>query len=227
MALGSDTFSSAGGAVSDLFKGFGDIANSNLKATGLNIDAQGQRVTAQGTRLNAAGLRIKAQGDLAEASNYVLASELAGRNQQFTAASTAIKQAQLDRSITSTIGGQQAQVAGAGFAASGSALDLLRDSASQGQIARSVAGDQGLITGASYVEQQTSYQTLAQAGVMAATGENAIADKTDLIANQQDVIANRTDQLANDTRSAGKTAATGDFISSFVKGGAAIFSLLL
>jgi hypothetical protein len=39
-----------------------------------------------------------------------------------------------------------AQVAGDGFAASGSALDILRSSAAQGAIAKAVTGYQGLIT---------------------------------------------------------------------------------
>ena len=198
MAISADTFTAAAGASNDLFKGFGDLASSDLKAKGLNLDAS--------------GLRIKAQGDLAEASNYDLAAGLANENEQFTVASTAIKQAQLARSVNSAIGTQQSQVAGAGFAASGSALDLLRDSASQGSIAKSVANDQGMITEAGYQEQAQSYQTLATAGRAAAAGEMD--------------IANQTDQLASETKSAGMIAGAGDFISSAIKGAAALAPLL-
>jgi hypothetical protein len=47
-------------------------------------------------------------------------------------------------------GGIQASTAGSGFQASGSSLDILRDSASQGAIAHAVLGQQGLITEAGY-----------------------------------------------------------------------------
>ena len=51
-------------------------------------------------------------------------------------------------------------MAGAGFAESGSALDLLRDSASQGALAHAVIGQQGLITEAGYEQQRQSYQIM-------------------------------------------------------------------
>lgn len=206
----STGFSNAAGAVGDLFKGFGALEQGQIKAKGLNIDAQGQR-------LNAQGLRIKAQGDLSEASNYDLARDLSRQNEQFTQASTAIKEGQIDRQTSMAIGGQQADVAGAGFASSGSAIDLLRESAQQGALTKQVAGQQGLITEAGYEEQAQSYQTMANAGRYAAAGEMDIADKTDVIANQ-------TDQLAKQTIHASQTEAAGDFASSALKGAASIFS---
>lgn len=201
------------GASSDLFKGFGDLAQGNLKAKGLNLDAQGQR-------LNAQGLRIKASGDLAEASNYDLAGNLALKNEQFTTASTAIKQAQTDRSIALAQGSIEAETAGAGLKTSGSSLDVLRDSAEQGALTKQVAGSQGLITEAGYEEQRQSYATLANAGREAAAGQFDIANKTDAIAAQ-------TDQLANDTRSAAQVQAAGDFTSSLIKGATAVAAIAL
>jgi hypothetical protein len=130
----------------------------------------------------ASGHRAKAQGDLAEAQNYDLASSLATQNEKFTETSTAIKQQQLDRSIYQTIGGQQADVAGAGFAASGSALDLLRDSAQQGALTHAVAGQQGLIQEAGYTEQAQSYQNMSAAAHMAADAENKAATGADITA---------------------------------------------
>jgi hypothetical protein len=185
------------GAVSDLFKGFADKASADIRAKGLNLDAQ--------------GLRIKAQGNLAEASNYDLAGNLAEQNKQFTVASTAIKQAQLDRSITQTVGGISAAAAGSGLKTSGSALDVLRDSAEQGALTKQVAGAQGLITEAGYEEQRQSYTTMASSARYAAAGE-------------QD-IAGQTDQIANDTRHLGELQQAGDFTSSAIKGAAGIFAL--
>jgi hypothetical protein len=123
----------------------------------------------------AEGDRAKAQGDLLEKQNYLAASDLAMQNEQFAETSTAIKQSQLDRQIYQTIGGQKADIAGAGFAESGSGLDLLRSSASQGALTKAVAGQQGLIQEAGYKEQSQSYQNMAQAAQVAADAENNAA----------------------------------------------------
>jgi hypothetical protein len=135
-----------------------------LQAQGLQITAQGTRISAASTRLSAESLRTKAQGDLAEAGNYDLASELARENEAFTDQSTRIQQTQLDRQVTQAIGGQQAGVASAGFASSGSALDLMRDSASQGALAKGVLAQQGTITEAGFEEQAKSFDTMATTG---------------------------------------------------------------
>lgn len=184
MAVGASTLSDAGGAVSSLFAGFGASSQAGLQAEGLDI---------------------KAQGDLAEASNYDLASDLAQQNEKFTETSTAVKAQQIARSNFQTIGGQQADVAGAGFASSGSSLDLLRDSASQGALTSAVAGQQGLITEASYTEQAKSYQTMSQAATTAAGEE---------------------EQMADQTRSAGTLTEIGDFASAALKGAAAVASVV-
>jgi hypothetical protein len=123
----------------------------------------------------ASGHRSKAQGDLIEAQNYDLAAGLATQNEKFAETSTAIKEAQIDRENAKMIGGQAADVAGAGFAASGSALDLMRDSAAQGALTHAVAGEQGLIQEAGYTEQAQSYQNMSVAAHMAADAENTAA----------------------------------------------------
>lgn len=119
-------------------------------------------------RSKAAGLRI-------EAGNYDRSAEYAEKNAAFTETSTAIKQAQLDRDIFKTIGGQEAEIAGAGFAASGSALDIMRDSASQGALMKAVAGTQGLITEEGYDVQAKNYADMAKAAMMAAEAEDDAA----------------------------------------------------
>lgn len=185
MALSATTFSDLGGAVSDLFAGFGATTQADLKAK---------------------GLRLQAQGDLAEASNYDLASSLATQNEKYTEISTAIQQSQLDRNTYLQIGGQQAAVAGAGFAASGSSLDILADSARQGALAKATLGTQGLITEAGYNEQAQSYTTLANTARSTAAG---------------------LQDIATETEKAGREAATGDFIGSAFKGAAAIATLFV
>jgi hypothetical protein len=130
------------------------------------------------------GDKAKAAGDFSEAKSYDMATALALQNEKFTETSTAIKEAQQQRSLTQTIGGQQADVAGAGFAESGSALDLLRDSASQGALTHAVLGQQGLITEAGYNEQAQSYQNMSQAATTAGNAANdasTFADVTGII----------------------------------------------
>lgn len=121
------------------------------------------------------GDQSKAQGDYAERDNYNLASQYASNESTYTQWSTNIKQAQETRDITKSLGQTTADVAGAGFASSGSALDLLRDSASQGALAKATLGQQGLITEAGYQEQATSYANMANAAQMAGDAEKTAA----------------------------------------------------
>jgi len=109
----------------------------------------------------------KAQGAEFEKKNYLLASDLAEQNKQFTQESTAIQQMQQERASYQAIGRTQADIAGAGFAASGSALDILRDSTSQAALTNAVIGQQGLITEAGYEEQAQSYKNMASAADVA------------------------------------------------------------
>ena len=178
-----------GGAAADLFLAQGAIADTQLRAEGLN--------------LNAAGLRIKAQGDLAEATNYDLASTLARKNKVYTAESERIQEFQLNRKTNMIIGGQRAGIAGAGLKESGSALDILSESATQGSLAKSVLQQQGLIQIEAYEEQAASFDTMSGAAKMAAAGEFD--------------IANRTDQLATDTLAEGQLMAQGYQESSAFK----------
>jgi len=117
----------------------------------------------------------KAKGLRIEGENYDLASKFSQKNEQFTETSTAIKQAQLDRETFKTIGGQAADIAGAGFASSGSALDLMRDSASQGALTKAVGAQQGLITEEGYKVQAQTYTNMGEAARMAADAEDEAA----------------------------------------------------
>lgn len=130
---------------------------------------------AVGDLFAAEGDRFKAQGDRIESQNYDLAATYADQNVAFTKTSTEIKQAQLDRENYKVIGGQQADVAGAGFAASGSAIDLMRDSAQQGALTKAVGEQQGLITEAGYEQQAASDRNMSKAAQLAAQAEDNAA----------------------------------------------------
>lgn len=136
--FGASQFSAIGGAVSDIF---GGIAQQEADDT-------------------------KAQGAAIEAENYGLASKLAGENAQFSQESTAIKTVQQNRAVLMAQGSTQADVGGAGFANSGSALDIMRMNASQGALAAGVIQTQGAITTAGYQEQGDAYANMQKAATL-------------------------------------------------------------
>lgn len=114
------------------------------------------------------GYDYKAKGNRLEAENYDQAAAFADENALFTVAATNVKTAQAQRSIYQTLGGQQADIAAAGFSASGSALDLMRDSAAQGNLTKAVLSAQGQITETGYKQQAASYRTMAESARLAA-----------------------------------------------------------
>jgi hypothetical protein len=69
-------------------------------------------------------------------------------------------------------------VASSGFEATGTSLDLLRDSAAQGALTKAVLGQQGLITEAGYKEQAQSYDIMSAAAKSTAAQEEKLASTT-------------------------------------------------
>jgi hypothetical protein len=118
----------------------------------------------------------KAQGLRIEAENYDLASGFARQNERFAEVSTGLKLAQQDRENFKMLGGIEADVAGAGFSMSGSAIDILRDSAGQGALMKAVAETQGLITQEGYDVQAKSYTNMGEAARLAASAEEDAAE---------------------------------------------------
>lgn len=121
------------------------------------------------------GAEAKAQYDVTEGQIYGEAAQLALQNEQFTKTSTEIQKAQANRELLLAQGRTQGEVAGAGFSLSGSALDILRSSASQSALQKAVISQQGLITEAGYKEQAQSYQLMKQAAGQAAGAEKTAA----------------------------------------------------
>lgn len=121
------------------------------------------------------GHEAKQRGDLAEAGNYDQAAVLADLNAQYTKSATAIKQAQADRQVALALGEEKASIASTGFSESGSALDILRDSAAQGALQHAALGEQGQITEAGYHTQAASYRSMADAARDAAHAEGVAA----------------------------------------------------
>ena len=113
----------------------------------------------------------QAQGAAAEAQQYGIAAGYAGQEAQYSQMSTDIQAAQKQRELNTSLGRTASQVAGAGFSASGSALDILRSSASQGSLAKAVTQEQGNIQTAGYQEQQQSYLAMQTAAEKAESGD--------------------------------------------------------
>jgi hypothetical protein len=124
---------------------------------------------------SADAMRAKGKGSRIEAEQYMQAAAFAQQNALFTQQSTAIKQYQTSRGIVRTLGSQAAEVAASGFAASGSALDLERDSAIQGAITKAALAQQGKIEEAGYEQQAASYRLMASAASEAATAADHAA----------------------------------------------------
>lgn len=112
-----------------------------------------------------------ASGASASADSYAGAAQIARQNALISKEATQIEQTQASRQIFQTIGKQAAGVAGAGFKASGTALDLLRSSASQGALTKAILATKGAITENSYAEQAGLYSGLSSAASSSATGQ--------------------------------------------------------
>ena len=161
--------------------------------------------------------KTKAEGDRLEAANYRLAAQFADQNVIFNQWSTSIKEAQASREITKSLGQTAADVAGAGFAASGSALDILRESASQGALTKAVLSEQGLITEAGYKQQAQSYQNMAAAADLAAHRDEQAATGSMITAGIKGVAAIASVGLAPFT--GGASLALGGVAASLLPSG--------
>jgi hypothetical protein len=110
----------------------------------------------------------EAEGARLQAQNYREAAAFAEENIKYARTSQQIAEYQVDRSNFQQLGTLQADIGGAGFANSGSAIYLMMDSAKQGDLARSVVTQQGAINIRGYEEQSKSYKQMAVAADMAA-----------------------------------------------------------
>lgn len=160
----------------------------------------GGDATSTGASLGAAGAGVsdifqgfaeqtKSKGDYLSAESYNEAANFANQEAAFTKQSTAITEFQQTRELTKSLGQTTADVAGAGFATAGSALDILRDSASQGALQKAVTSEQGLITEAGYKEEAASYENSANAAVMAGGAASKAATGDFIVGGLQGISA--------------------------------------
>lgn len=110
-------------------------------------------------------------GDFAAASGYREAAKYAGQNAAISKVSGQIQQTQAQRQIYQTIGGGIADAGANGLAQSGSAMDVLRSSVSQGGLQKSLIANQSLIDQNSWLEKQQSDESAGQADEAAGAGD--------------------------------------------------------
>lgn len=177
------------GAASSLFAGFA----SEKKAEMFKIEAKADLLKGKGAQL--------------EGESYDRAKELALVNKQFAAESTAIQGVQADRAITLSLGGTRAGIGAAGMLESGSAMDVLADSASQGALHKQLLEKQGLITGEGYQEQADVYGKMVEA--------SGVAVEAAKLASEGHLKAAEAEE----------TAATGHYIGAGIKAVFGIASL--
>lgn len=125
------------------------------------------------------GYGSMARGYGASADLFGRAAKLADENADITREATEIQLLQSERQIYKTISGQKADVAGAGFTASGTALDLLRDSTAQGELTMNLVARQGEINANAYELQAISFRAqqemaLAQEDAAESAGTGAL-----------------------------------------------------
>lgn len=119
-----------------------------------------------------------ATGDTAEASDYASAGAIAAANARLATASGQVEQAQTGLEIRQTIGAQQAGIAGAGFANTGTALNLLRSSTRQGTLQQQIIGMNSQLEAGGYQAQAAA--AAAEGSAASAAGTSA----TDLAATE-------------------------------------------
>lgn len=111
-----------------------------------------------------------AAGQFQAASGFKKAAGYSKLQGQIAQQATRIQQLQAQREIYRTIGGQRADFGGAGLTLSGGALDVMRDSASQGALTRQLIAAQGAIEALGYEAETEAYLSQAAAAKTAGKG---------------------------------------------------------
>lgn len=113
---------------------------------------------------------FSSEGSSAAAEGYDKAAKIADTNADIAKTSYQLQQTQAARQFQQTLGSQKAEVASAGFRSSGSALNLMADSASQGAITQAMIGVNGQIQVNGYQQQAQAYEGEEAAAKSASSG---------------------------------------------------------
>ena len=156
-------------------------------------DILGQQGTAAADTASATGATDTALGASAEQTAYGQAQTLANQNAGLEEMSGRIQELQTQRQVQQTIGEQRAQIAAAGFGKSGTALDLLRASTQQGNLADQLIRTQTAMNVGGFNAQAAAAQG---EGAAAGFASNAA---TNLAAAYSSAATTATTNAANET----------------------------
>ncbi len=150
---------------------------------------------------------IMQTGDLKEATAYNNAASIANANARLATIGGQIQQSQENIKITKELGGQQADISGAGFGNSGSAVYLMRASKYQGALANQLYGTNASLTAGGYASQGAASEAQADAADTAAGYAGQLADNALTAADNATKQGNLAQALSLNT-AAGKNSTT-------------------
>jgi len=147
---------------------------------------------------------VSVQGANAEAAAYQTSADLAGGNQQTEAIAESVRQLQIERGVTKTIGSEKAAVAANGFTQSGSALDIMQASMREGYLTQQLSAMQSVETQRGYLASAAASEGEMNAALVRASGAQQLADaqlkaSTDATA-QAAAITDQINQLLSDSK---------------------------
>lgn len=136
-------------------------------------DILGLQGNAAESEANAQASDIQALGATEEARIYGTAGDIARRNAQLEGISGDILSLQQQREVRKNLGNQRAANAGAGFAASGSSLDILASSLREGYLGQQLIQTQTALNQGGYLQQGAA--TEAEIAAVKTSGDAATA----------------------------------------------------
>lgn len=155
-----------------------------------------------------------ATGDIAEEGDYTQAETIAQNNANIALVGGQVQEYQNMRTVMMTVGGQKADIAGAGFQESGTALSLAQSSMMQGVLQNQIIGTNADLQAGGFLQQAAASKAEAAA---AATASAAATDLATTDANQAsiDTAAGNADAALLSTIS----AQGGDLANAIQSGG--------
>ena len=157
----------------------------SVTPTPANVSSLFEAINAGVTNLaNANAQNTIAAGDTQEAAAYGNAIQVAEAGARLSRVAGSVQQQQEGVQIAKTIGQQKAAVAGGGFAASGTALNLLRSSTRQGMFQQQITGVDAELKAEGF-ETQGAAATAEQASATAAAGAATATAKSLTAIGQQ------------------------------------------
>lgn len=146
-----------------------------LAESGLFNALYGEAAAAVTATGEATALNTEAAGTTAEAAQYGTAADISQQNAQLATVSGQLQQYQNTRTLMNTLGTQQADISGAGFADTGTAVNLARSSLQQGLLQNQVLGVNAQVEAGGYLEQAAASTAEQQAAQTTAATETTQA----------------------------------------------------